>query len=350
MKKKAREARYSLPAVGRSKAFYYSVLLHVALVLVFIVGIDWKSTPAPMPAGESKVMNAKAVDPTAVEREMQKLKTAEQSKQREAERKVAEAEQRRQQEEQKLEQLKAQKEALKQEQEAENRKLAAEKQRLEQEKDQVATEKRKQEQEAKQAEEQQQRAAAEKKKLDAEKKKVEAQRKADAAKKAEAEKKRKADEAKKAEADKQRKAEEAKKKAAAEEAKKKAAAEEQRKAAEAKALADELAAEEAELAAAAQARADQSELSRYFGAIAQQVTNNFSHPRLNDGLKCTLLVRMIPGGQVIDAKVVKSSGDPSFDRQAELAVRKASPLPVPDEPRLFEQIREINFEFDPSAL
>lgn len=337
MKKKAREARYSLPALGRSKAFYYSVLLHVALVLVFIVGIDWKSTPAPMSTGESKVMNAKAVDPKAVEREMQKLKTAEQSKQREAERKVAEAEQRRQQEEQKLEQLKVQKEALKQEQQAENRKLAEDKQRLEQEKVQATTEKREQEQAAKEDEEQQQRAAVAKKKLEAEKKKVAAEQ-------------RQADEVKQAEAEKQRKVAEAKQKAAAEVAKKKAAAEEKRKADEARALADAMAEEEAELAAAAQARQDQSELARYFAAISQQVTNNFSHPRLNDGLKCTLLVRMIPGGQVIDAKVVKSSGDPSFDRQAEVAVRKASPLPVPDEPRLFNQIREINFEFDPGGM
>jgi len=47
---------------------------------------------------------------------------------------------------------------------------------------------------------------------------------------------------------------------------------------------------------------------------------------------------------------VKSSGNTTFDRQAELAVRKASPLPVPDDPRLFQQMKDIQFEFDPSGL
>ena len=80
----------------------------------------------------------------------------------------------------------------------------------------------------------------------------------------------------------------------------------------------------------------------------RQVADNFVAPDINSGLKCTLLVRMIPGGEVVDARVVKSSGNATFDRQAELAVRKGSPLPVPEDPRLFEQMRQIQFEFDPS--
>jgi colicin import membrane protein len=333
VKKSARESRLHLAPVSGKKALYYSLLLHAALVLVFVIGIDWAPTPAPMPPGESQVMNAKAVDAKAVEKEMKKLKAAEQSKQREAERKVAEAEQKRRQEERRLEQLKAEKEQLRQEKEAEQRKLAEEKQRLEDEKAQALAEKKKAEEAKKQAE---QRAAAEKKKAEEEK-----QRKA-------------AEEAKKKAEEEKRKAEEAKKKAAEEkkrkEAEAKKAAEEKRRAEEARRLADELAAEEAELAAAAQARADQSELARYTAAIMRQVSSNFVAPNISAGLKCTLLVRMIPGGQVVDAKVVKSSGNPTFDRQAELAVRKASPLPVPDEPRLFQQLKEIQFEFDPGAM
>jgi TonB family protein len=106
----------------------------------------------------------------------------------------------------------------------------------------------------------------------------------------------------------------------------------------------------AELAAASQSRADQSELARYTAAILREVSSNFVAPDIKSGLKCTLLVRMIPGGEVVDARVVKSSGNSTFDRQAELAVRKASPLPVPDDPRLFQQMKDIQFEFDPSEL
>jgi colicin import membrane protein len=61
---------------------------------------------------------------------------------------------------------------------------------------------------------------------------------------------------------------------------------------------------------------------------------------------------MIASGEVVEARVIKSSGNTTFDRQAELAVRKASPLPVPDNPRLLQQIvtQGISFEFDPSGI
>jgi colicin import membrane protein len=56
---------------------------------------------------------------------------------------------------------------------------------------------------------------------------------------------------------------------------------------------------------------------------------------------------MLPGGEVADVRIVQSSGNEIFDRQAEAAVKKASPLPVPADPRLFEKVREINFIFAP---
>ena len=73
----------------------------------------------------------------------------------------------------------------------------------------------------------------------------------------------------------------------------------------------------------------------------------FIYPDLAKGLNCTLYVRMIPGGEVVEASVIQSSGNAAFDRQAENAVRKAAPLPVPSDPRLFQRMREINFVFDP---
>jgi colicin import membrane protein len=56
---------------------------------------------------------------------------------------------------------------------------------------------------------------------------------------------------------------------------------------------------------------------------------------------------MVPGGDVVLAQVVTSSGNSIFDRRAEIAVKKASPLPVPDDSRVFEMMRDINLTFQP---
>ena len=111
-----------------------------------------------------------------------------------------------------------------------------------------------------------------------------------------------------------------------------------------------MAAEEAEQSADAQASADATQLQRYMSRIQAAISNGFVYPPgLPSGLKCTLFVRVVPGGEVVEARVVKSSGNPVFDRQAETAVRKASPLPVPEESRLMQQMREFNFVFDPES-
>ena len=319
------------PSSGRGRGVYYSMLLHVLLVLIVFVGVDWTThREAPMPAGESQVMQATAVDAGAVAREMNKLKAAETAKQRAAEQQVKESQQRQKNEEKALEKLKVEKENLKRETAAEAQRLQAQREQLAEEKAQAVAEQKKLDEKRK-ADDLKQTLA--KKQADAQKAQEEAKTKTKAVEK----KKQEAADAKKKAADDKQKTEDAKK-----------LAESKRQAAQAKALADELANEESELAAAAQGRQDQSQLARFTAAILRQVSNNFVAPDFKSGLKCTLLVRMIPGGEVVDARVVKSSGNPTFDRQAELAVRKASPLPVPDEPRLFQQMKEIQFEFDPS--
>ncbi len=203
----------------------------------------------------------------------------------------------------------------------------------------IETEKRKVEQEAK-------------KKADTEKqRKVEAERKKkteqEAKKKAEAEKKRKADteRKKKAEAEKQRKAD-AKRKAE-QEAKKKAAAEKKRKQEAArqqeaeKALQAQLAEEQA------QARAEHA-LSEYIPYIQNKIQRSWLRPAGSPpGLTCLIQVKLIPGGEVVSAKVIRSSGDLLFDKSVETAVLKASPLPLPSDPGMFKYFREINFNFDP---
>ncbi|MEJ2574325.1 MAG: cell envelope integrity protein TolA, partial [Gammaproteobacteria bacterium] len=148
-----------------------------------------------------------------------------------------------------------------------------------------------------------------------------------------------------------RKAEEAKRKAA--EAKRKA--EQQRKADEARRqrenlemMRQQMAQEEQQRAAAARKRQLLALESKYVTLIQQKVTRNWIRPpTAHSGMSCTVHVRLIPGGEVVEATTVKSSGDPAFDRSAETAVLKASPLPPPPDPALFQ--REFNFVFKPEG-
>lgn len=102
----------------------------------------------------------------------------------------------------------------------------------------------------------------------------------------------------------------------------------------------------------AAARQADSEIKRHVTLITVAVQNNWLiPPSYQKGMSCVVAVRMIPGGEVVSARIVKSSGDPAFDRSVEQAVQKASPLPVPSiESGLFDQFRELNLIFDPSKF
>jgi colicin import membrane protein len=56
-------------------------------------------------------------------------------------------------------------------------------------------------------------------------------------------------------------------------------------------------------------------------------------------------VVQIPSGDVINVKLVKSSGYQLYDDAVERAIRKASPLPKPDRPEQFQ--RELRLKFKP---
>ena len=156
----------------------------------------------------------------------------------------------------------------------------------------------------------------------------------------------------KAKAEKAAAEEKAKAEKAAAEAKakaEKAAAEKAAEAARQQALQDALQAEEDERAAAAQSSADEAAIADFVARITAKVTGFFVYPDLKPGLSCELRVKIAPDGQVLEAQVVRSSGDPAFDRQAERAVQKASPLPVPTEARVFDKMRDIRFVFEPEG-
>jgi colicin import membrane protein len=113
-------------------------------------------------------------------------------------------------------------------------------------------------------------------------------------------------------------------------------------------LQEQLAVEEkARLAAASAARAG-TEIEKYRYLIEQRVSRSWNRPvGVAKGLKCEVHVRLTPSGEVLSANVVRSSGNAVFDRSVENAVYKAEPLPLPGDPTLFDNFREIRFVFDP---
>jgi colicin import membrane protein len=210
--------------------------------------------------------------------------------------------------------------------------------------------------EVKQKDEEQRRAAEQEQEQERQRREAEAQRKV-------AEEKRRAEEVQRAQEEKKRieakrRAEEEKRRAEEE----KRRAEEEKRQAEAKrrqeeaqrrkqaeqALKENLAAEERAREEAAQAARVRSQVDQYTELVRQRVSRSWSRPPgTRTGLQCTVFVRVAPGGEVLDVRISRSSGDVGFDRSVQNAVYKAVPLPVPADQVVFEAFREIEFVFHP---
>ena len=68
-------------------------------------------------------------------------------------------------------------------------------------------------------------------------------------------------------------------------------------------------------------------------------------------MSATLLVELVPTGDVVNVSVVRSSGDSAFDRSAEAAIRAARRFQVPTESALFERyFRRFTLLFRPEDL
>ena len=58
-------------------------------------------------------------------------------------------------------------------------------------------------------------------------------------------------------------------------------------------------------------------------------------------------VIVLPGGEVLDVKTRKASGQALWDTAVERAIRRAQPLPLPPDPALMREFRELNLRFRP---
>ncbi len=92
----------------------------------------------------------------------------------------------------------------------------------------------------------------------------------------------------------------------------------------------------------------------YEEMLIERVQQNWSRPpSARNGLEVTLEVNMLPTGVVTGLRVVRSSGDPAFDRSAEQAVKRVDrfteAMQIP--PDIFEKyFRVFRFTFSPEDL
>lgn len=85
---------------------------------------------------------------------------------------------------------------------------------------------------------------------------------------------------------------------------------------------------------------DSAIIAKYNELIYQRIYRFTSFPpSARAGMTIKIRVTLLPGGEVASAIIVKSSGDAAVDDSAKAAALKASPLPTPDDPHLFNQFR-----------
>ncbi|HMH29421.1 MAG TPA: TonB C-terminal domain-containing protein [Steroidobacteraceae bacterium] len=87
--------------------------------------------------------------------------------------------------------------------------------------------------------------------------------------------------------------------------------------------------------------------AQYIARLAARIQNAWiKPPSARAGLDCVVNITQIPGGEVTSAHVSQCNGDAAARQSIENAVYRASPLPAPPDPALFERNLVIHFHPD----
>jgi colicin import membrane protein len=292
------------------KAIWLSVILHVGLVAILLMG-DFTSDTKPKKntsvAQDVKPIQATVVDATKLQKAINKIKkqkaddkAAEKKRIKDIEKRASDAKKRRAKEEARIKKLEIQRKKKEQEKKRAD-KAAKEANAKAAKADKVRKQKEQEQQKAEDAA-----AQARSKRLKAEA----AARKADDLRKKQIEERKR---------------------------KEKAAAD---KAAREKLLAEQMA---AEMATRNKARQQQmmSEVQRYGALITNVIDQNMINDRSTmEGKSCKLMISLAPSGFVTQVRVV--SGDAVVCEAAKRAVYKAGTLPVSKDPEVFKEMRNID--------
>jgi colicin import membrane protein len=66
-------------------------------------------------------------------------------------------------------------------------------------------------------------------------------------------------------------------------------------------------------------------------------------PSARSGLECTLYLTQVPGGEIVNVRLGACNGDDAVKQSILDAAYRASPLPAPSDPSLFERSLEVTF-------
>ena len=91
-----------------------------------------------------------------------------------------------------------------------------------------------------------------------------------------------------------------------------------------------------------------TQVGRYQDMIRAKIRRNIvMPPDVPESAKAEFKVTLLPGGDVLDVELLRSSGHTAYDNAAERAIYKAQPLPVPDDVDLQKMFRELKLTIRP---
>ena len=99
------------------------------------------------------------------------------------------------------------------------------------------------------------------------------------------------------------------------------------------------------------AGSNSGELEKYKALIQQKIYQNVNKQLCGlDPVELTFEITLMPTGDLIgEAKMIKSSKIESCDLAVERAILQAQPLPMPQDNRLFSQLKKLKLKFQPNG-
>jgi colicin import membrane protein len=91
-------------------------------------------------------------------------------------------------------------------------------------------------------------------------------------------------------------------------------------------------------------------VDEYKAKIQSKIRSKIIEPQnVAISARAEFMVTLLPGGVVLNTKLIKSSGNAAYDDAVERAILKSDPLPVPPDVQLFNRFRELDLVFKPET-